>query len=132
MSLYILAQFVLVLALGVVVLSMGDQGTPLAEVAGPAALVLWSLLNIGGLLEGKPWARPAEFARVLSLPVVALLAFGAETLPLVVASALTAVSVVWLAACRGAQVTQTSPLAENVHLASEVQRPSDQFVRQTN
>ncbi|HEY2840196.1 MAG TPA: sterol desaturase family protein [Pirellulales bacterium] len=101
MSLYVLAQFVLVLALGVMVLTMGDSNVALREIAGPAALVLGSLANLGGLLENKGWARRAEYARLALLPIAAYWWFGAEAIPIAIATGLATVSALWLFAYRG-------------------------------
>ncbi len=37
-------------------------------------LVLWSLASLGGLLDGRGWARPLEAGRLLAVAVAALLA----------------------------------------------------------
>lgn len=147
MTLYIVAQFVLALALGVAVLSMGDElakatsegvqanGTQpqvtMRDIVGPAALVLWSLLNIGGLLECKPWARPAEFLRLAAIPLAAYWWFGAETLPLAVACGITFVSAAWLFAIRRANVLE-SPNPSGELIGAEATSNTERLIRQTS
>jgi len=133
MTLYILTQFIVVLGLGVMVLTMGDDETiPRGAIVGPAVFVLWSLLNLGGLLEGKAWARVAEFARMIAVPIAAYFRFGAEMSPLVISIGFSIVSIVWLAAYRGAVVSQELPPIDKPHSAEEVLRPAEQLMRQTN
>jgi len=98
LSLYVLSQFVLVLGLAVTVLTMGDEKQPLRVIAGPAALVLWSLANLGGLLERKSWARKAEFVRICAIPLVAYAWFGTAWAPLAGAIAYAVISAAWLLA----------------------------------
>ena len=68
-NVYTLAHFVGALLLAVALLAAG-QSLPRVELAVAAALVLWAMLNIGGILDHRPWALASEFLR---LPVTAAL-----------------------------------------------------------
>lgn len=99
MNLYVLAQFIVTLVISVGVLDLGDQKQPLWLIAGPALLVLWSVANLGGILDRRRWALWSEIARLVGLPLAAALWWrGAEQMmPLVTASAIfSAVSLGWL------------------------------------
>jgi alkylglycerol monooxygenase len=72
LNLYVLGQFVVVLAIGVTVLSMADQHARWQSLAAPAVFVLWSVANLGGILERKLWAFCAEMARLIVLPAMPL------------------------------------------------------------
>ena len=52
---YVLVQFTLVLVLGIAVTTLADQHAPWRTLLPPAAFVLWSLGNLGGILEQKGW-----------------------------------------------------------------------------
>ncbi len=111
MNLYVLAHFVLTLVLSVSVLSMGDQHAPLRAIAPPAALVMWSLANLGGILERRHWAWWSEIVRLVALPVAAYydVEQGEWLWPATLGlSAVSAASIVWLALWRG----QFTPSAE--------------------
>jgi len=43
---------------------------PVASLAVAAAFVFWTLLTVGGILDGRRWAVPAEAARVVALGAV--------------------------------------------------------------
>jgi sterol desaturase/sphingolipid hydroxylase (fatty acid hydroxylase superfamily) len=104
LSAYVLLHFVVVLAMGVTVLALADGQPPLATILWPAGLVLWSLANLGGMLERKSWAFAVEIARLATLPVAAALAVDASAwqLPAVLGTlAVAAVSACWLAVHRG-------------------------------
>jgi alkylglycerol monooxygenase len=60
---YVLAQFVVVLAFGVLFLFRQADWTPAARLAAAGAIVA-SLAVLSGLLERKRWAVPAEWIRV--------------------------------------------------------------------
>jgi hypothetical protein len=123
---YVLAQFVVVLVLGVGVTTLADQHAHWLALLPPAVFVLWSVGNLGGVLEKKAWALPAEIVRQVALVVGAALwpELGDwRTLAAASAAALGAISVIWLLAYRAQfssatgefekSVTQTvEPLAE--------------------
>ena len=104
LNLYVLVQFVLTLIVGVDVLTASDGGATLVAIVAPAALVLWSLANLGGILERKTWSFAAEIVRLLTLPALAAVWFGSSEwrwpISLGVA-AVSAASAVWLVIHRG-------------------------------
>ena len=64
---YALAHFVGALILAVGLLAVG-KSLPRGELVVAALLVLWALLNIGGIFDHRRWALPSELLR---LPVTA-------------------------------------------------------------
>ena len=64
---YVLAHFVATLPLAIGLLAAA-KSLSRGELVVPAALVLWALLNIGGILDHRRWALPSELLR---LPVTA-------------------------------------------------------------
>src|SRR6185503_812343 len=66
---YALGQFLAVLGFGAVFLFAQEGFTPLAR-AGAALFIVASLVVVGGLLEGRRWARPVEVVRLLSAAAV--------------------------------------------------------------
>jgi sterol desaturase/sphingolipid hydroxylase (fatty acid hydroxylase superfamily) len=64
---YALVQFVGALALAVILLAIGESMAR-RELAIDVALVLWALLNVGGIFDHRRWALPSELLR---LPVSA-------------------------------------------------------------
>jgi hypothetical protein len=72
---YVLVQFVALLALGSVFLFHQEQMTPAARALIASALVA-SLVILGALLDGRRWAVPAEVGRLAVgvLAAVALIA----------------------------------------------------------
>ncbi|MBI2424477.1 MAG: sterol desaturase family protein [Candidatus Hydrogenedentes bacterium] len=74
LTVYALAHFVLLQVL-FVGFGAAEEQLPLAEKALPAGLVLFTLLCLGGILEGRPWARIAEPLRI-GLIALALLTQG--------------------------------------------------------
>jgi len=94
-KLYVLGQFALVLVATTFYLRHSGALGAAARMAG-AALVVWSLASLGGLLDRRAWAGPLEAARLALLAVaVALVPAG----PGVVAgaAAVAAASGLWLA-----------------------------------
>jgi hypothetical protein len=86
---------------------------PFATLAGVGVLVYLALGTLGGLLDGRRWAVPAELAR-LGVTAVAVAAWGAgHTAPVVavvlaaVPSALLAVWLVW----KGRAALDSAPAA---------------------
>jgi alkylglycerol monooxygenase len=69
---YVLVHFVGTLALAIGLLAMAKSFSR-AELVLPAALVLWALLNFGGILDHRRWALPSELLR---LPVMAGMVAG--------------------------------------------------------
>ena len=67
---YVIVQFVIALALGIVFLVRNDSWPPAARWT-VAGFVVVSLVACGGLLERKRWAVPLEIARlVAAVPLV--------------------------------------------------------------
>ncbi|MEX2113131.1 MAG: sterol desaturase family protein [Pirellulales bacterium] len=100
LNLYVLVHFALAVVGSVLVLMRGDAGAALVEIIGPAALVLWSLLTLGGILERRRWALALELARLAAGPaLVSLWLEGAtwQWTAIIGASTMAAVSAVWLA-----------------------------------
>jgi hypothetical protein len=71
-TLYAFAQFLLVLGATSYLLFRQESLSRPVLVAG-TLLVVWSLVVVGGLLEGRRWAFPIEVARLATLAVFALL-----------------------------------------------------------
>jgi len=110
LNVYVLVHFVLTLVLAVLVLALADQQALLGSIAAPAALVIWSLANLGGILERKPWAFFTEMARLVGLPLAAALWFVASDWLWPAAGGVAAISVVsaaWLAGQR----TEFAPIS---------------------
>jgi sterol desaturase/sphingolipid hydroxylase (fatty acid hydroxylase superfamily) len=63
---YALLQFAPVVAVTFLLL-LGQASAPRAWLALGAAFVCWTLLSIGGLLDGRRWAVPLEAARVAAV-----------------------------------------------------------------
>jgi len=116
-ALYAAAHFGLAIAavLGVVL----PASSPTALRSGSAALVLATLGVLGGLLDGRPWAGSAEWARLAALLVAgALLPAGA---PLRLGIAVTAViSGLWLSH----HLPVRAPLAGTPPLPAPVSSPA--------
>jgi sterol desaturase/sphingolipid hydroxylase (fatty acid hydroxylase superfamily) len=92
---YVLGQFVVLLLVTTLYLRQSDALPTAARLAG-AALVVWSLSSLGGLLDRRPWAVPLEAARLASF------ALSAALVPLAPAAAaglaaLAGASGLWLA-----------------------------------
>ncbi len=71
---YVLAQFVPAVAATSLAIWWRSEAAP-AALAAVALLVAWALVSLGGLLDGRRWAVPAEVARVavtLAAAVVAI------------------------------------------------------------
>ena len=69
---YVLVNFVVALLLAVGLLAAGKSLAG-GEIAAGVLLVLWALLNIGGIFEHRRWAFPSELLR---LPVTAVILAG--------------------------------------------------------
>jgi sterol desaturase/sphingolipid hydroxylase (fatty acid hydroxylase superfamily) len=69
---YVLGQFVVLLLVTTLYLRQSDALPTAARLAG-AALVVWSLSSLGGLLDRRPWAVPLEAARLASFALAAAL-----------------------------------------------------------
>lgn len=68
LGLYILLHFVLTLLLSVALLR-GEKTYTALQLAVPSLLVLWSLVNVGGIFESRRWLPPSEFLRLAAVPV---------------------------------------------------------------
>jgi sterol desaturase/sphingolipid hydroxylase (fatty acid hydroxylase superfamily) len=76
MQRYIVAQWVLLLA-GVFAFVMWGRALTMGSTVAVVALILGSIVSLPALVEGKPWARPLEAARLLTAPLVgALIVLG--------------------------------------------------------
>jgi sterol desaturase/sphingolipid hydroxylase (fatty acid hydroxylase superfamily) len=63
---YAFAQFLPLIAATFFML-LSDQATPPGPLVVAALLVFWTLLTVGGLLDGRRWAVPLEVARLTAL-----------------------------------------------------------------
>jgi sterol desaturase/sphingolipid hydroxylase (fatty acid hydroxylase superfamily) len=97
-KLYVLGQFVVVLAAATLYLQQQDALAGTTRLLG-AAILGWSLLSLGGLLDSRSWAVPLEMARLLAVTALAPLAPLSTSASLGLAAAAIA-SAVWLAAAR--------------------------------
>jgi hypothetical protein len=106
---YALAQFILVLAFASVLLFNQDRWTGPALAAGAAAVV-WSLVGLGALLEGRRWSLAAEVARVAVLAAAssAVLIGAGRTGRAALAAAAGIAAAAWLAWHRGARAVHPS------------------------
>lgn len=68
---YALFQFGLLVVLTIVLGFIGESIGLLAKLAG-VALIVWGLLNIGGLFDGRGWSFASEAARVVIAPLLPL------------------------------------------------------------
>jgi sterol desaturase/sphingolipid hydroxylase (fatty acid hydroxylase superfamily) len=98
LNLYVLAQFVVTVVLSVAVLILSDNHAPLKDILLPSLLVLWSLANLGGVLERKRWVLAAETVRLVALPfgIAAVAAEPLGWLAWAAASGFILISAVWL------------------------------------
>lgn len=71
-------------------LLLGVGGWPIARTAALGVALLWTSVGWGGLLDRSAWARPAEWARLVALPALAV-PFG--TPAVLVAAAVAVLSV---------------------------------------
>ena len=110
LNLYVLTQFAVTLVLSVAVLLLSDSHAPLSEILFPTVFVLWSLGNLGGVLERKRWALAAEVLRLAALPwgVASVVTTSPSWLPLAAGSAFAVVLAAWLLRYRG-EFTASSP-----------------------
>jgi hypothetical protein len=75
LNIYAMAHFVAALGLAVGLLAV-SKSLPRGDLVVAAALVLWALMNIGGIFDHRPWALASELVR---LPATA--AAAAAVLP---------------------------------------------------
>lgn len=113
-NLYVLTHFVLTLVLSVAVLTLSDRNVPLSTIVLPALFVLWSLGNLGGLLERTRWGVAAELIRLVVLPFgIAQFVEGAWHVPALAAGGVfAALSAVWMGGFRReflARLAETRP-----------------------
>jgi sterol desaturase/sphingolipid hydroxylase (fatty acid hydroxylase superfamily) len=105
LNLYIVVHFVLTLLLSVMVLNLSDADAPLGSLFLPSLLVLWSLANLGGILERKTWSLTSELVRLAALPALAAWWFDAQDavwLSIAAVAGMSAVSAIWLLSQRAA------------------------------
>jgi sterol desaturase/sphingolipid hydroxylase (fatty acid hydroxylase superfamily) len=119
LNLYVLTQFAVTLVLSVAVLLLSDSHAPLSEILFPTVFVLWSLGNLGGVLERKRWALAAEVLRLAALPwgVASVVTTSPSWLPLAAGSAFAVVLAAWLLRYRG-EFTASSPAPGSELVAS--------------
>jgi alkylglycerol monooxygenase len=105
---YAFAHFVVVLAAAAALLFVQDTIARPALLAGALATVA-SLVVVGGLLEGRPWALKVEMVRLAAalLAGAAWAAAGGSLLPALATAALALPSFAWLT--RNAGHAQTAP-----------------------
>ena len=98
-KLYVLGQFALILVATTLYLRQSET-LPAGARIGGAALAVWGLSSLGGLLDRRAWAVPLEAAR---LPLLAVATVLVPAAPAVVAGAagLAAASGLWLARALG-------------------------------
>jgi sterol desaturase/sphingolipid hydroxylase (fatty acid hydroxylase superfamily) len=72
---YVLVQFVAVLV-GVVLLLNVEARLPMHWLFAGASLAVLSLVTFGALLEGRPWAKAGEAARLVALVVMSIAWLG--------------------------------------------------------
>jgi alkylglycerol monooxygenase len=103
LALYVLAQFLGVLAFASLLLFQQADWTRPAVAAG-TGVVVWSLVGLGALMEGRPGARVAELARVTTLGAGAavLLAPAGQSVWAAVAAAAGFLCAFWILRYRGA------------------------------
>jgi sterol desaturase/sphingolipid hydroxylase (fatty acid hydroxylase superfamily) len=105
LNLYVIVHFVITLVCSVWVLDLADAKAPLASLVVPVTLVLWSLANLGGILECKSWAMASELLRLASLPALATWWFEPQATslpPIATVATLAGASVLCLLNQRGA------------------------------
>lgn len=71
LTLYAIAQFVLLLGLTVGLLFLGQQ-IPLWGQVAVALAVLWTAISVGGLFDARTWVLRSEIGRLAALPLLAL------------------------------------------------------------
>jgi len=72
LSIYALVQFAPLIAATFFML-LWQTTAPVAGLAVAAVLVYWTLLSLGGLVDGRRWALPAELLRLAAVAAVAIL-----------------------------------------------------------
>jgi sterol desaturase/sphingolipid hydroxylase (fatty acid hydroxylase superfamily) len=128
MTLYVLFQFSCVLVGAVVVMGL-EKSKPVTWLATPAALVFWSLANLGAIFERRPWAGRSELARI-GVTGAVLASFGVVsgmTWLAIAAGAWTIVSLAWLWPQRATLAPREAPNA-----ASAVTETSDRQLASTS
>jgi sterol desaturase/sphingolipid hydroxylase (fatty acid hydroxylase superfamily) len=113
LSAYALGQFVLVLGFASVLLFNQDRWSGSILAAGTAA-VLWSLVSLGALLEGRRWTVAAEIARMALLAplATAVLTSSGRTGWAALAAAAGIASAAWLLWLRGARTRRRADTAQ--------------------
>ncbi len=109
LPIYIVVNFLLV-ALASTGLIFFESSMPRTQVVIGIVLVLFTSLIWGGMFEKKPWAFPAEIARLASIATLTISYFCLNQLTTIVmiASALTLIGLfVWLLRYRSAFATKT-------------------------
>lgn len=122
LKLYVLVQFGLAVALGSALDEMAKHQIGPAQLIGPAAMVVLSLVNLGGLLERKRWIFVTEPARLILLAAggVWYARAGGYGMSVTIASlSFVAVSIIWLAAYRHVFTVSMSSIAASITPARE-------------
>jgi hypothetical protein len=63
LNIYALAHFVAIIPMTVGLMGAGES-IPRVQAAAVASLVLWALLNLGGIFDHRRWALPSELLRL--------------------------------------------------------------------
>jgi hypothetical protein len=118
---YVLAQFVVALALGTGVTLLAEE-RPLSSLVGPALLVFWSLAMFGGIFERRRWAFFLEIARLAAfIPILMVLDARGEwrNAILIVGGLWSMASLAWLVYYRReftGQASLSGPKADSIPL----------------
>ena len=118
---YAVFQFLLVLAVANMILLAADRHAPRRELIVPTLFVVWSLANLGGILELRRWAIWSELPRIAAL-LAGLIAMSVGTgwfLPTMAAGPLLAlISAVWLLGYRGTILASPLPKEQSGNQSS--------------
>jgi alkylglycerol monooxygenase len=114
LNLYVFVHFVAALVLSVLLLNWENQMS-LRNLVLPSVLVLWTLVNIGGIFEGKKWTLPSELVRLAAAALGTFVSLATDRTLGLVAIGAGLVSAAWLFSYR----------AHFVHALSEQESESN-------
>ncbi len=95
---YVLFQHLITLV-GTSIFLFGYEAMPLHLRIATATFVLITLINVGALLETRPWVWLAEYMRLLVTLIAFVLLFPAQPFGIIIAVIYTLLSAVWLKLC---------------------------------